>query len=43
MWLSSQDLRKKAARLLACKCTLAARVDGFHESPDGAVGRGEWM
>lgn len=35
-----EDLRKKAARLLACKCTLAARVDGFHESPDGAVGRG---
>lgn len=38
------DLRKKAARLVAAKCTLAARVDSFHESVDGEVGdnlRGE--
>uniref|UniRef100_A0A3B3SMQ2 U4/U6 small nuclear ribonucleoprotein Prp31 n=1 Tax=Paramormyrops kingsleyae TaxID=1676925 RepID=A0A3B3SMQ2_9TELE len=32
------DLRRKAARLVSAKCTLAARVDGFHESPDGKVG-----
>ncbi|KAL5019217.1 hypothetical protein ScPMuIL_004939 [Solemya velum] len=38
------DLRKKASRLVAAKCTLAARVDSFHESVDGRVGdnlRGE--
>uniref|UniRef100_A0A8U8C5J3 U4/U6 small nuclear ribonucleoprotein Prp31 n=1 Tax=Geospiza parvula TaxID=87175 RepID=A0A8U8C5J3_GEOPR len=29
------DLRRKAARLVAAKCTLAARVDSFHESQDG--------
>lgn len=34
-----QDLRRKAARLVAAKCTLAARVDSFHESQDGKVGR----
>uniref|UniRef100_A0A2R5LN05 U4/U6 small nuclear ribonucleoprotein Prp31 n=1 Tax=Ornithodoros turicata TaxID=34597 RepID=A0A2R5LN05_9ACAR len=34
-----QDLRRKAARLLAGKCVLAARVDSFHESADGTVGR----
>ncbi|XP_065846428.1 U4/U6 small nuclear ribonucleoprotein Prp31-like [Oscarella lobularis] len=32
------DLRTKAARLVACKCALAARVDSFHESPGGAMG-----
>lgn len=32
------DLRRKAARLVASKCAIAARVDGFHESVDGAVG-----
>ncbi|XP_033117802.1 U4/U6 small nuclear ribonucleoprotein Prp31-like [Anneissia japonica] len=32
------DLRKKAARLIAGKCTLAARVDSFHESPNGEIG-----
>ncbi|XP_041364457.1 U4/U6 small nuclear ribonucleoprotein Prp31-like [Gigantopelta aegis] len=32
------DLRRKAARLVAAKCTLAARVDSFHESLDGTVG-----
>ncbi|XP_067457444.1 U4/U6 small nuclear ribonucleoprotein Prp31 [Thunnus thynnus] len=32
------DLRRKAARLVAAKCTLAARVDSFHESSDGKVG-----
>uniref|UniRef100_A0A8C4NGE1 U4/U6 small nuclear ribonucleoprotein Prp31 n=1 Tax=Eptatretus burgeri TaxID=7764 RepID=A0A8C4NGE1_EPTBU len=31
------DLRRKAARLIAAKCTLAARVDSFHESTDGKV------
>ncbi|ELK32902.1 U4/U6 small nuclear ribonucleoprotein Prp31 [Myotis davidii] len=29
------DLRRKAARLVAAKCTLAARVDSFHESTEG--------
>ena len=33
-----QDLRKKTARLVAAKCSLAARVDNFHESSDGAIG-----
>uniref|UniRef100_A0A671RI75 U4/U6 small nuclear ribonucleoprotein Prp31 n=1 Tax=Sinocyclocheilus anshuiensis TaxID=1608454 RepID=A0A671RI75_9TELE len=32
------DLRRKAARLVAAKCTLASRVDSFHESVDGKVG-----
>uniref|UniRef100_A0A8C5FUM8 U4/U6 small nuclear ribonucleoprotein Prp31 n=1 Tax=Gadus morhua TaxID=8049 RepID=A0A8C5FUM8_GADMO len=32
------DLRRKAARLVASKCTLAARVDSFHESGVGKVG-----
>ena len=36
--LCSQDLRKKAARLVASKCALAARVDSFHESMDGREG-----
>ncbi|XP_028396045.1 U4/U6 small nuclear ribonucleoprotein Prp31-like [Dendronephthya gigantea] len=34
------DFRKKGARLVAAKCTLAARVDSFHESVDGSMGRG---
>ena len=33
------DLRKKAAKLLAAKCTLAARVDSQHESADGTIGQ----
>jgi len=33
------DLRRKVARMLAAKCSLAARVDSFHQSADGAVGR----
>lgn len=33
------DMRRKAARLVAAKCTLAARVDSFHESADGEIGR----
>lgn len=36
--LSQQDLRRKAARLVAAKCTIAARVDAFHENQDGKVG-----
>ncbi|XP_022105100.1 U4/U6 small nuclear ribonucleoprotein Prp31-like isoform X1 [Acanthaster planci] len=35
---TNPDLRKKAARLVAGKCTLAARVDSFHESTIGTVG-----
>ncbi|XP_078352384.1 U4/U6 small nuclear ribonucleoprotein Prp31-like, partial [Oculina patagonica] len=33
------DLRKKAARVVASKCSLAARVDSFHENSDGSVGQ----
>lgn len=33
------DLRKKAARVVASKCSLAARVDGFHESSDTSLGQ----
>ncbi|PSN36890.1 U4/U6 small nuclear ribonucleoprotein Prp31 [Blattella germanica] len=33
------DLRRKAARLVADKCTLAARVDACHESSDGHIGQ----
>ncbi|KAF7271649.1 hypothetical protein GWI33_015498 [Rhynchophorus ferrugineus] len=33
------DLRRKAARLVATKCTLAARVDASHESSDARIGR----
>lgn len=32
------DLRRKAARLVAAKCTLAARVDVNHESINGEIG-----
>lgn len=34
-----QDLHRKAARLVAAKCILAARVDAAHESTDGQIGR----
>ncbi|KAI5701123.1 U4/U6 small nuclear ribonucleoprotein Prp31 [Diaphorina citri] len=33
------DMRRKAARLVAAKCALAARVDAAHDSVDGAIGR----
>uniref|UniRef100_A0A1I7YNS0 U4/U6 small nuclear ribonucleoprotein Prp31 n=1 Tax=Steinernema glaseri TaxID=37863 RepID=A0A1I7YNS0_9BILA len=33
------DLRRKGARLVAAKCTLAARVDSLHESADGHIGQ----
>ncbi|XP_018336826.2 U4/U6 small nuclear ribonucleoprotein Prp31 [Agrilus planipennis] len=36
---SPPDLRRKAARLVAAKCILAARVDACHESPDGQIGK----
>nr|XP_039265935.1 U4/U6 small nuclear ribonucleoprotein Prp31-like [Styela clava] len=32
------DLRRKAARLVSAKVTLAARIDSFHEAPDGKSG-----
>jgi len=32
------SLRQRAARLLAGKCSLAARVDAYRESADGSVG-----
>lgn len=37
--LCRQDLRRKAARLVAAKSVLAARVDACHESTDGQIGR----
>lgn len=33
------DLRRKAARLVAAKSTLAARVDACHEAPAGIIGQ----
>ncbi|XP_031640039.1 U4/U6 small nuclear ribonucleoprotein Prp31 [Contarinia nasturtii] len=35
---TAPDLRRKAARLVAAKCTLAARVDASHESVNGEIG-----
>ncbi|XP_003382952.1 PREDICTED: U4/U6 small nuclear ribonucleoprotein Prp31-like [Amphimedon queenslandica] len=35
---TSEDYRKKAAKFLAAKCTLAARVDSCHEYPSGELG-----
>ncbi|KRZ72678.1 U4/U6 small nuclear ribonucleoprotein Prp31, partial [Trichinella papuae] len=32
------DLRRKAARLVAAKCTLAARIDSVHSHSDGSAG-----
>ena len=32
------DIRRKVARLVGAKVTLAARVDSFHESSDGTLG-----
>lgn len=36
---SPPDMRRKAARLVANKCTLAARIDAKHSSPDGKLGQ----
>ena len=36
-----KDLQRKAARIVASKCALAARVDSFHESPLGEAGKGQ--
>ncbi|KAI0987233.1 hypothetical protein GJ496_000726 [Pomphorhynchus laevis] len=36
---SPVDLRAKIARLVACKCSLAARVDICHSYPDGSRGQ----
>ena len=33
------DLRRKTARVVGSKCALAARVDSFHEYPDGKMGQ----
>lgn len=38
-----QDLRKKAARLVAAKCTLAARIDSFHENSVETSGKSEFF
>ncbi|KAJ6631714.1 U4/U6 small nuclear ribonucleoprotein Prp31 [Pseudolycoriella hygida] len=35
---TNPDLRRKAARLVAAKCALAARVDACHESVHGEIG-----
>lgn len=32
------DLRRKVARVVAGKCTLAARIDSFHQSREGSLG-----
>merc|ERR1719507_2322074 len=32
------DLRRKVARVVGSKCSLAARVDSFHEQPQGDIG-----
>jgi len=32
------DVRRKVARIVGTKCTLAARVDSFHEASDGHMG-----
>ena len=32
------DLRRKGARLISNKCSLAARVDSLHTSIDGTIG-----
>ena len=34
-----QDLRRKVARVVGSKCSLAARVDSFHEQPNGNIGQ----
>ena len=36
-----KDLQRKAARIVASKCALVARVDSFHESPRGEAGQGQ--
>lgn len=41
-FIFSQDVRRKAARLVAAKSTLAARVDSFHQSANGAIGESEY-
>ncbi|CAB4055180.1 PRPF31 [Lepeophtheirus salmonis] len=33
------DVRRKVSRVVGAKCTLAARVDSFHQSADGHLGR----
>lgn len=33
------DLKRKAAHLVANKCTIAARIDACHASPDGSQGK----
>lgn len=38
LYLDLKDLRRKAARLVAAKTTLAARVDANHESVTGEIG-----
>ena len=36
---SPPEFQKKAVKLIAAKCTLAARVDASNESPFGDVGQ----
>merc|ERR1712226_1289370 len=33
------DLRRKVARVVGSKCSLAARVDSFHKQPNGNIGQ----
>jgi len=34
-----KEYRRKATKLLAAKCTLAARVDACHQAPNGEIGQ----
>lgn len=36
---ANPDLRRKVARIVSTKTTLAARVDAAHASPDGTIGK----
>ena len=38
-----QDVRRKVAKIVASKLTLAARVDSSHRNPDGDFGESEWF
>lgn len=39
--VSPQDARRKVAKIVASKCTLAARVDSSHQNPSGDFGEGK--
>lgn len=37
--MSYKDLRRKATRLVASKCTLAVKVDAFQRNDSGSIGQ----